>query len=131
MSPQWGSQKWFQGLMFHELEAYISDFCFFFNSMKWSSKACKSDNFKSHNSLKLSFTNIQGLCFNFIGCESFLESNTTTFLLYVRQTWMTLVLLVISLWGVIFLKSKRILLLIWMFLQLMWKIGSFLYCIYI
>ena len=40
------------------------------------SKACKSDNFESHNSLKLSFTNIQGLCLNFVDCESFLESNS-------------------------------------------------------
>ena len=40
------------------------------------SKACKPDNFESHNSLKLSFTNIRGLYWNFIDCESFLESNS-------------------------------------------------------
>ena len=40
------------------------------------SKACKSDNFELHNSLKLSFTNIQGLHLNFVDCESFLESNS-------------------------------------------------------
>ena len=40
------------------------------------SKACKPDNFESHNCLKLSFTNIQGLCSNFVDCESFLESNS-------------------------------------------------------
>ena len=40
------------------------------------SKACKPDNFKSHNSLKLSFTNIRGLRSNFFDCESFLESNS-------------------------------------------------------
>ena len=34
------------------------------------------DNFESHNSLKLSFTNIQGLPSNFVNCESFLESNS-------------------------------------------------------
>ena len=39
-------------------------------------KACKPDNFESHNSLKLSFTNIQGLRSNFGDCESFLESNS-------------------------------------------------------
>ena len=38
-------------------------------------KACKPDNFESHNSLKLSFTNIRGLRSNFVDCESFLESN--------------------------------------------------------
>ena len=40
------------------------------------SKVCKSDNFESHNSLKLSFTNIRGLRSNFVDCESFLESNS-------------------------------------------------------
>ena len=39
-------------------------------------KACKPDNFESHNSLKLSFTNIRGLRLNFVDCESFLESNS-------------------------------------------------------
>ena len=40
------------------------------------SKACKPDNFESHNSLKFNFTNIGGLCLNVVGCESFLESNS-------------------------------------------------------
>ena len=40
------------------------------------SKVCKSDNFESHNSLKLNFTNIRGLRSNFVDCESFLESNS-------------------------------------------------------
>ena len=40
------------------------------------SKACKPDNFESHNSLKLSFTNIRGLSLNFVDCESFFESNS-------------------------------------------------------
>ena len=40
------------------------------------SKACKPDNFESHNSLKLSFTNIRGLRSNFVDCESFLEPNS-------------------------------------------------------
>ena len=40
------------------------------------SKACKPDNFESHNSLKLRFTNIRGLRSNFVYCESFLESNS-------------------------------------------------------
>ena len=38
------------------------------------SKACNPDNFELHNSLKFSFTNIRGLCSNFVDCESFLES---------------------------------------------------------
>ena len=40
------------------------------------SKGCKTDNFEPHNSLKLSFTNILGLCSNFVKWESFLESNS-------------------------------------------------------
>ena len=44
--------------------------------MTISSKACKQDNFESHNSLKLSFMNIRGLHSNFVDCESFLESNS-------------------------------------------------------
>ena len=44
--------------------------------MAMLSKACKPDNFESHNSLKLSFTNIWGRCLNFVDCESFLESDS-------------------------------------------------------
>ena len=44
--------------------------------MALSSKGCKPDNFKSHNSVKHSFTNIQGLHSNFIECESIFESNS-------------------------------------------------------
>ena len=36
------------------------------------SKGSKPDIFESHNSLKLSFTNIRGLRWNFVECESFL-----------------------------------------------------------
>ena len=44
------------------------------------SKACKPDNFESHNSLKLSFTNIRGLHLNFVDCESSLKSNSSNIL---------------------------------------------------
>ena len=40
------------------------------------SKPCKPDNFESHNSLKRRFTNIWGLCLNFVDCKSFLKSNS-------------------------------------------------------
>ena len=40
------------------------------------SKGCKPDNFEPHNSPKLSFTNIRGLCSNFAECGYFLESNS-------------------------------------------------------
>ena len=39
-------------------------------------KGCKPDNLESHNSLKFSFTKIQGLCSYFVDCESFPESNS-------------------------------------------------------
>ena len=44
------------------------------------SKGCKPDNFEPHNSLKLSFTNIQGLHSNFHEREYFLESNSSDIL---------------------------------------------------
>ena len=44
------------------------------------SKACKPDNFESHNSLTLSFTNIRSLRSSFADCEFFLESNSSDFL---------------------------------------------------
>ena len=40
------------------------------------SKGCKPDNFESHNSLKLSFMDISGLCLNFVEFDSFLVSNS-------------------------------------------------------
>ena len=40
------------------------------------SKACKPDNFKLHDSLKPSFTNVRGLRSNFVYCESFLASDS-------------------------------------------------------
>ena len=44
--------------------------------MAMLSKAFKPENFESHKSLKLSFTNTGGLCSNFVDCESSLESNS-------------------------------------------------------
>ena len=44
------------------------------------SKGCKLDNFESHNSVKLSFTNIRGLHSNLVDCGSFLESNSSNIL---------------------------------------------------
>ena len=44
------------------------------------SKACKPDNFESHNSLKHSCMNIQGLHSNFVDCKSFLETNSPNIL---------------------------------------------------
>ena len=78
MSSQWGSQKLFQGLMSHQLTAYLSVSNLFWTQwiMAILSKGYQADNFEPHNSLKLSFTNIWNLRFNFVECESFLESNS-------------------------------------------------------
>ena len=40
------------------------------------STVCKPDNFVSHISLKLNFTNIHGFYSNFVGYESFLQPNS-------------------------------------------------------
>ena len=50
-----------------------------------------------------------------------LNQTLLTFLLGVRQTWMTQLILAISLWEVIFLWFERILILICMVSQFMWK----------
>ena len=84
MSFQGGSQKLLQGLVSsHELTVYLFDFNL--NKMAILSKGRKSDNFKLHNSLKLSFTNIRGLRSNFVECQSFLESSSPKNLV-LRQT---------------------------------------------
>ena len=61
----------------HELTAYLSFFnlCLTQWIMVTLSKGCKPDSFEPHNSLILSFTNIWGLCSNFIECGFFVESN--------------------------------------------------------
>lgn len=52
-----------------------------------------------HTYLKSSFTNIQGLRLNSTECESFHESNSPDILAYIRETWMTQMILAISLQG--------------------------------
>ena len=60
MSSQGESQNLLQGLVSHELTAYLSVFDLSQWIMAILSKGCKPDNFESNNSLKLSFTNIWG-----------------------------------------------------------------------
>ena len=61
------------------------------------SKGCKPDNFELHISLKLSFTNIQGLRSNFVECEFFLESNSPDILILCETNVHTQLILAISL----------------------------------
>ena len=78
MSSQWRSQKLLQGLVSHELTAYLSVFNLFLTQwiMAILSKGCKPDKFEPRNSLKISFTNIWGLCSNFVEYESFRKSTS-------------------------------------------------------
>ena len=77
MSSQSGSKKLPQLLVSQELTAYLSvfDLCLTQRTTAILSKGCKPDNSESHNSSKLSFTNIKGLRSNFIDCVSFLKWN--------------------------------------------------------
>ena len=106
----------------HELTACLSVFDLFLTQWIMTiSKGCTPDNFESKNSLKLSFTNICGLHSNLTECEFSLNQTLLKLLFYVRQTWMTHLILALSLWGVVFLKYERILLLTFMVLQFMWR----------
>ena len=50
------------------------------------SKACKPNNFGSRDSVKLSLTNILGLCSNCVDCESLFESNSPDSLVALCET---------------------------------------------
>ena len=60
------------------------------------SKGCKPDNFEPHKSVKRRFRKLQGLHSNVFDVNLFLNQTFLTFLLYVRQTWMTRLVLEIS-----------------------------------
>ena len=61
------------------------------------SKACKPDNFESHNSLKLSFTIFEAFVQILLIANLSLNQTLLSFLLCVRQTWTTQLILAISL----------------------------------
>ena len=61
------------------------------------SKACKSVNFELDNSLKLDFMNTEGVGSSFVDCESFVEANSSDILALYGQTWMTKLILELSL----------------------------------
>ena len=65
--------------------------------MAISSKGRKPDNFESRNSLKLRFTIIRGLRSILLNVNLLLNQILLIFLFYVRQTWMTRLILAISL----------------------------------
>ena len=59
--------------MSHELTAYLSIFNQFKRNELWP---YYQKHVMDRKTLKLSFTNVQGLCSHFADCESFLESNS-------------------------------------------------------
>ena len=61
------------------------------------SKACKSVNFELHNSLKLGFRNTEDVGSSFVDCQSFFEANSSDILALYEQSWMTQLILAISL----------------------------------
>ena len=61
------------------------------------SKGCKPDNFESHNSLKLSFIFVKAFIQILLIVNPSLNQTLLTFLLYVRKTWTTQLILAISL----------------------------------
>ena len=65
--------------------------------MAISSKERKPDNFESRNSLKLRFTIIRGLRSILLNVNLLLNQILLIFPFYVRQTWMTRLILAISL----------------------------------
>ena len=77
MSSQCGSQKLLQGLVSRELTAKLYIFNLFKLSELWPNyQKHVSQIILNHITLKLSFTNIWGLCSNFVDCKSFLELNS-------------------------------------------------------
>ena len=76
MSFRWGSQKLLQGLVSHELTAYLSIFNLYKLNKLWPYYQKHVNQIILNNSLKLSFTNIWGRCLNFVDCEFCLDSNS-------------------------------------------------------
>ena len=105
MSSQWGSQKLPQELVSHELTAYLSIFNPFKLNELWPYYQ------KHKNQILANWTTLWSLALRIF--EAFirillivnlsLNQTLLTFLLCVRQTWMTQLILAISLWEVIFL----------------------------
>ena len=57
------------------------------------SKGCKPDNFEQHNSLKLSLQKFEVFVAILLNVNLSLNQTLLTFVLCVRQTWMTLLVL--------------------------------------
>ena len=76
MISQWGSQKWIGASWIHSLPSLFFNLFLTWWIVIILLKGRKQDNFEPQNSLKLSFTNIQGVPYNFAECKLFLESDS-------------------------------------------------------
>ena len=93
-------------------------FLTYFDSMKWSYyQKHVNHNCEPHKSVKLGLTNTQGLCSNFVECESFLKSNSPDILVLCKKKlgWLN------WFWKFLFEGEERILLLKCTVWQFMWK----------
>ena len=105
MSSLWGSQKLLQGLMSHELTAYLSIFNLFNLNELWPYYQ------KHPNQIILNCTTLWSLPLQIFKAvirillfgNLSLNQTPLTFLFCVRQTWITQLILAISMWQVIFL----------------------------
>ena len=74
-------KKILRGSLSNELKACLSDLYFFcLDQIAILSNVCTPDKFESHYSPKHNLINVRGLCSNFVGWESFLESSTSNIL---------------------------------------------------
>ena len=109
MNSQWGSQKTLQGLLSH----FLSVFDPFFNS--WNDHIQKDVNqiILHHSILRnLGLPIIEVFIWFLLNVNLSSSQTLLTFLLFMRQTQITQLILAISLFGIIFLL---------MFLQCMWR----------
>ena len=95
------------------------------------SKGCKLDNFESHNSLKFVLKTFLAFIRILLNVNLSLNQTLLTFWFYMRQTWMTQLIMAVSLWRILLFWSERILLLICMILQFMWRKDFLLYGTYL
>ena len=85
--------------MSHELTAYLSVLDLFLTQriMVILSKGRKPDSFESYNSLKLSFTSIGAFVRILLNVNLSFNQTLLTFFFYVRQIWMSELIVGISL----------------------------------
>ena len=127
-----GSPKWqFIFSFFCKVSQERSHFQGGYVIIRWHEGIRTLNNFDTDSSLKLSFTNIWGICSNFVVCELFLESNSPDILAPCEQTWIIQLNLEISLWEVMFLWFGMIVLFIFIVLHFLLRRTSFSFSMFL